>query len=284
MDDTNTQQVQSEAELKLLKKLCEVMSEIGSVEKRGINDEGKYYYAREVDIVHAVRQKLIDKGIVMIPSMSKENGIDIKGSGQSRLTSLVMDYTFFDTETGAQKTFTVPGQGCDSQDKGVYKAITGAKKYALTSIFLIPTDDDPENDSGQIRPSQKTLSEHDGLQYSSESAENNSQPSESVSGEGSVQSKANQGSDSDPKGEVQQDFSESESRDGVQSQGQSGDDFSDYPYLGKHGVYREMDGRIVIEQAINKPLPKELRDQIKQVGFVFNQDPEFPKQWVRKVA
>jgi len=36
------------------------------------------------------------------------------------------------------------GQGADKGDKGVYKAITGAKKYFIANLFLIPTDDDPE--------------------------------------------------------------------------------------------------------------------------------------------
>ena len=40
------------------------------------------------------------------------------------------------------------GTGADSGDKAPYKATTGAIKYALLTAFLIPTGDDPENDSG----------------------------------------------------------------------------------------------------------------------------------------
>ncbi len=32
-------------------------------------------------------------------------------------------------------------------DKGIYKAMTGGLKYALLSLFLIPTTDDPERDA-----------------------------------------------------------------------------------------------------------------------------------------
>src|SRR5699024_6730814 len=36
--------------------------------------------------------------------------------------------------------------GQDAGDKAVYKAITGATKYALMKVFMIPTGDDPEQD------------------------------------------------------------------------------------------------------------------------------------------
>lgn len=39
------------------------------------------------------------------------------------------------------------GVGADiGGDKGIYKAYTGGLKYALLSLFLIPTTDDPERD------------------------------------------------------------------------------------------------------------------------------------------
>ena len=36
----------------------------------------------------------------------------------------------------------------DAGDKGIYKAIAGAQKYALMKVFMIPTGDDPEADEG----------------------------------------------------------------------------------------------------------------------------------------
>lgn len=36
------------------------------------------------------------------------------------------------------------GEGMDTGDKAIYKAITGAQKYVLMKTFLIPTGDDPE--------------------------------------------------------------------------------------------------------------------------------------------
>jgi hypothetical protein len=38
------------------------------------------------------------------------------------------------------------GEGADSADKGAYKAMTGARKYAFRLLFNIPTGDDAERD------------------------------------------------------------------------------------------------------------------------------------------
>lgn len=37
------------------------------------------------------------------------------------------------------------GQGVDSGDKGIYKAITGANKYFIYKLLNLPTGDDPES-------------------------------------------------------------------------------------------------------------------------------------------
>jgi len=49
-----------------------------------------------------------------------------------------------DTDTGYGESFEFTGDGYDVTDKAPYKAMTGARKYALMSLMLIPTTDDPE--------------------------------------------------------------------------------------------------------------------------------------------
>jgi hypothetical protein len=62
------------------------------------------------------------------------------------LTLITVRYTFFDTESGESLEGTFCSQGSDTGDKGVFKAVTGAIKYILSSVFLIPTGGDPEED------------------------------------------------------------------------------------------------------------------------------------------
>lgn len=68
-----------------------------------------------------------------------------------RLTLITMQYHFFDSESGESLEGTFCSQGADSGDKGIFKAITGGIKYILSSIFLIPTGDDPEKDE-EVKP------------------------------------------------------------------------------------------------------------------------------------
>ena len=40
----------------------------------------------------------------------------------------------------------IPGEGADKEGWAVYKALSGAYKYAITQTFAIPTIDDAEKD------------------------------------------------------------------------------------------------------------------------------------------
>ena len=57
-----------------------------------------------------------------------------------------------DLETKQEKSFDLLGDGSDPDDKGVYKAIAGAQKYALMKTFLVETGDDPERDDAGPPP------------------------------------------------------------------------------------------------------------------------------------
>ncbi len=77
------------------------------------------------------------------------------------MTTIDFVYRFTDIEDGSHVEGTMIGCGSDRQDKGAYKAITGALKYALTSTFIIPTGDDPESEDG-TRQEKKQEATHKG--------------------------------------------------------------------------------------------------------------------------
>jgi hypothetical protein len=58
-----------------------------------------------------------------------------------------MRFTAHDGETGETLSWDMYGQGSDSLDKGAFKSTTGAVKYGLLKLFLVPTGDDPERES-----------------------------------------------------------------------------------------------------------------------------------------
>jgi len=141
----------------LATKLCEIMGELGRVPKHGRNDFHKYDYAMEADVLEMLRAPLAARGVFAYPSV--ESVTVEPAPKESFLTTIVVAFTFVDADTGEFLTVKMPGQGTDKGDKGVYKAITGATKYALLKTFLLPTGDDPENDTAQPRTRLTTTEE-----------------------------------------------------------------------------------------------------------------------------
>ncbi len=132
----------------LVTKLSEVMGEIERIAKNGTNDFHKYSYATESDITAAVRALMAARHLMLVPSVESTTWEKIaraKG-GETKLCTLTVNYTLMDGDSGEEMKFTILGQGEDSSDKATYKAMTGATKYALMKLFLIPTGDDPEKD------------------------------------------------------------------------------------------------------------------------------------------
>jgi hypothetical protein len=135
----------------ILKKLHTIQTEIVKMEKDGYNDFQRYNYLSETQITLRMKQ-LFDKHGVVFAHSSKIDSVipfnNAKGA-QNFLTNVIIDYTFYDIETGEKLEGKASGQGTDGGDKGIYKAITGAIKYIFMKNFLIPTGDDPENEKPQ---------------------------------------------------------------------------------------------------------------------------------------
>lgn len=143
--DTENYTMTTDGEIKgLLKKLLIITNSIESIPKSG--DNGQYQYVTEQDVVNALRQKLIEQNIVVMPNVVSTSTRDITpiNDEKTSITKVVMSYTFFDVETGGFIKSYFQGEGEDTYDKGIYKAITGCQKYAFMKTFLLSTGDDPE--------------------------------------------------------------------------------------------------------------------------------------------
>lgn len=136
--------------MNLVSKLAEVMKQVKYIQKTGYNSFHKYKYATEADVNEKVREELAKLNVIMIPSVkSCINRTHLTSSGKTEyIVTVEVEFTFFDGDSEEKITLTSFGEGQDAGDKGVYKAITGAQKYALMKAFMIPTGDDPEADAG----------------------------------------------------------------------------------------------------------------------------------------
>lgn len=141
-------------ELNLMQKLAEIMNDIERIPKRGHNDFHNYDYALEADIKDVVRTELAKRKIMMFSNELSRTTLPVttKKGATEQIVTLEVEYTLIDSESGETIKFVGYGDGQDAGDKAVYKAKTGALKYALTSLFLIPTGDDPEKEGQPLQP------------------------------------------------------------------------------------------------------------------------------------
>ena len=153
----------AEARASAFKRLCEIIKDTSSMEKVGVNKEQGYKFVREADIKATLRTKMAEKGLMLTPNVeesSSEPYVNPKTGSASTTTTVKAKYTLWDAESGLDVlTFSMPGSARDTGDKGIYKALTGSLKYALTELFMIPTYDDPENDDPTQQPESPEKSE-----------------------------------------------------------------------------------------------------------------------------
>jgi hypothetical protein len=131
----------------LARKLAAITSQIDRVAKSGHNDFHNYDYSKESDLLEAVRGKLAAANISIVPRAIPESMVITPGCGKSHdeiVTTLMVEFTIIDGDSEVREIGCYPGAGSDKLDKGPYKAVTGATKYFLQKLFLIPMGDDPE--------------------------------------------------------------------------------------------------------------------------------------------
>jgi hypothetical protein len=136
--------------LTLVAKLAEACNAVGGVEKRGRNDFHKYSYVKAADVAKAIRHELFQRGVIIVPNETEfiETGkIKTNSGGEMREFRLTVEFTIYDGTSEDKITVKAFGVAADTGDKTLYKCKTGATKYFLRALGLIPDEkDDPEFD------------------------------------------------------------------------------------------------------------------------------------------
>lgn len=130
---------------KLYQKILAVQQSLEPLEKTGRNDFHRYSYTTAGDVLLPVQRACNAHGLIVVADC-------ISSSIEPGRASCIVRLTVADSETGESLSVTAPGYAEDfshkdnrpSGDKAIYKAITGATKYAVRSFFCLPSEDDPE--------------------------------------------------------------------------------------------------------------------------------------------
>lgn len=133
-------------------KISKVIEKTRAVTKEGRNESQRYDYVRWKETAEMVRKAAVEAGLAMSTTVTEEKHEFVSENGKNVLWSFVtlrLDMTDTESTSAEPDTYSVTAHGSakDFGDKAVYKATTGALKYALRQAFLLPdTDDDPEAD------------------------------------------------------------------------------------------------------------------------------------------
>lgn len=141
-------------------KLALITGLIGQVRKSGRNEFHKYNYAKESDLVEAVRPLLSELGLWVWWTLHSDPtlgfvphqrlNISRRRDGETTeadsLTVITGQFKFFDDKGASSEPQIIMGYGDDTSDKGLGKAYTNMEKSFLMKSFLVSTGDDPEAD------------------------------------------------------------------------------------------------------------------------------------------
>lgn len=132
----------------LATKLSRIMGSVPNIPKNGWNEHFKYQFATEADVSAALQQRFAAENIVVLPEA-------FNARREGKLTILDMQFTILDGDTGYAEPIRWTGNGEDTSDKALWKAITGGVKYFLMKLVLAPTGDDPEATDADGRSTRK---------------------------------------------------------------------------------------------------------------------------------
>lgn len=130
-----------------------VMAEVGYARQTGKNAHQGYSYASEADLLRALRPAMVAHGLTLTPVCIGPLTLhEVAGRNSvQRVVTATVRYRLAHVSTEFVE-IEVLASGADNLDKGAFKLMTGAEKYALRQAFLIETGDDPERENERDEP------------------------------------------------------------------------------------------------------------------------------------
>lgn len=145
----------AEKEWKVLDGIQTVMDEVGAIAKNKRNQMQGFNFRGIDDVMNTLHPLLAKAHIFIYPETLEINREERTNSKGTLLlyTLAKVKYHFVSTDDASEVVVVVYGEGMDSGDKSLNKAMSIAMKYACFQIFCIPTEEmvDPDMESHQVK-------------------------------------------------------------------------------------------------------------------------------------
>lgn len=121
----------------LAQKVSEISASIKRVRMTGKGDG--YSFLTIQDVVNAVHKKMLAANLVLTGTVAT---VEHHPDGRGLLASVTVIWKLLDLDSDEQIEIRIPGDGWG--EKGIYKALTGSRKYAIIFLFNLAIGDNPE--------------------------------------------------------------------------------------------------------------------------------------------
>jgi hypothetical protein len=149
--------------LTLSEKIFRISREAAVIQRKGVGEnpgndaKPLFAYARMEDVSDVVNPLLQKYKLLLTGSVPKEPMTHTNKAWAT--TEVMVEWTLKSIEIPTETLIIrIPGTGVDDQGKGIYKALTGSRKYANVFFFNLKFGDEPEEVKCQD-PQSVTLSE-----------------------------------------------------------------------------------------------------------------------------
>lgn len=146
--------------------MANVLKDLRAIGKNNKNEGPQKYNYRGIDDIYNEIKPLFGKyGVYCMPEVidyeMKQLSLSPDRNGNPRsqsMTTAIVMFKFYHSDGSSVSCKTI-GEGRDSGDKSMNKALIAAHKYALTQILCIPTEDVKMDDADRTDPEEPILPE-----------------------------------------------------------------------------------------------------------------------------
>ena len=136
-------------------KLVLINKQITFISKDKTNQQQGFKYRGVDQVLNSLHALFAEHEVIIMPEIVAERREERINKNGTTLIWTILDYKFsFVAADGSQISSIVRGEGMDSGDKGCNKALSVALKYALFTMFTIPTEEfkDPDAETHEVKP------------------------------------------------------------------------------------------------------------------------------------
>lgn len=140
--------------MNIYESLNKVMAQIGAIGKNSKNSSQGFMYRGIDAVMNALQPALIENKVFVVPEVIEQTREErVNSKGTTLIYSIAKTKYRFFAEDGTFVEATVIGEGMDSGDKSMNKAMSVAFKYACFQVLCIPTEEmvDPDAESHEVK-------------------------------------------------------------------------------------------------------------------------------------